>query len=109
MGETKWTPGPWVVSGVRGRMGSTPILAVYSEAPGPMQDKTHALVLYGDGSAPQHIQAHADARLIASAPDLYEALKDVLRIARAASTGVTGNIARIAKAEAALAKARGEP
>ena len=53
-------------------------------------------------------ETEANARLIAAAPELYAALKDVLRIARAASIGVTGNAARIAKAEAALAKARGE-
>lgn len=39
--------------------------------------------------------------------DLVAALRDMTRIARAASFGVTGNQPRITKAEAALAKAEG--
>lgn len=38
--------------------------------------------------------------------ELLEALADVLRIAKAASIGVTGNGPRIARAEAAIAQAR---
>lgn len=36
-------------------------------------------------------------------PELLATLKDVLRIAKAASIGVTGNAARIQRAEAAIA------
>lgn len=73
----EWTPGPWAVSGVRTKLGGEPVLTVYSEAPGPMQNKTHALVMYGDGSTTQHVQAHADARLIAAVPDQDAALNYV--------------------------------
>lgn len=52
-------------------------------------------------------EAAANARLIAAAPDLLEALKDVLRIAKAASIGVTGNAKRIERADAAIARATG--
>jgi hypothetical protein len=50
--------------------------------------------------------ARRDA-LRAAAPELYGALRDVLRIARAASGGVTGNQARLARAERAIAAAEG--
>jgi hypothetical protein len=46
-----------------------------------------------------------DARLISAAPELLDALKDVLRIARAASIGITGNQPRIERAQAAIKKA----
>ncbi|MDE1907619.1 MAG: hypothetical protein KGH75_14330, partial [Rhodospirillales bacterium] len=53
-------------------------------------------------------QSRINARLIASAPELLDALRDVLRIAKAASIGVTGNAPRIARAKAAISKATGE-
>ncbi len=49
-----------------------------------------------------------NALLFAAATDLLEALVDVLRIAKAASIGVSGNAKRIARAEAAIAKANGD-
>jgi hypothetical protein len=42
-----------------------------------------------------------------SAPELLAALKDILRIARAASIGVSGHSQRFQCAEAAIAKAEG--
>ena len=51
--------------------------------------------------------AEANARLIAAAPELLAALKDVLRIAQAASVGVPGNSPRLDRARAAIAKAEG--
>ena len=66
------TPGPWQVSGVRTKIGGEPVLNV-----GP--DGTYiAMVLYGDGSMEQHRTAHADANLVAAAPDLLEALEFAL-------------------------------
>lgn len=52
-------------------------------------------------------ESAANAHLIEAAPDLLSTLKDVLRIARAASVGITGNRKRIAAAEAAIANASG--
>lgn len=49
----------------------------------------------------------ANAHLIAAAPELLEALKDILRIARAANLGISGHAPRFAKAQAAIAKAEG--
>lgn len=59
------------------------------------------------GSPDQFAEANANARLISSSPDLLEALKDMTRIARAASIGVTGNEKRISKALKSIAKAEG--
>ena len=39
--------------------------------------------------------------------ELLDALRDVLRIAKAASIGIAGNAPRIARAEAAIAKSTG--
>ena len=52
-------------------------------------------------------ETRANARLIAAAPELLAALKDVLRIAQAASVGVPGNSPRLDRARAAIAKAEG--
>lgn len=54
-----------------------------------------------------HTPREANARLIAAAPELLEALRDVLRIARAASVGISGNQPRLDRASAAIAKAEG--
>lgn len=47
------------------------------------------------------------AELVGVAEGLLEALRDVLRIATAASIGVTGNQPRIARARAAIATVEG--
>ena len=46
-----------------------------------------------------------DAIKNAQIDELVAALRDILRIAKAASIGVSGNAPRIARAEAAIAKA----
>lgn len=57
---------------------------------------------------------HADARLIAAAPDLLEALADVMGILGRAESNASGNPEfdyigpRVAAARAAIAKARGQ-
>jgi hypothetical protein len=50
-----------------------------------------------------HDHAEADAHLVAAAPDLLEALEDILRIYDRG-----GGIGHIHRARAAIAKARGE-
>lgn len=65
------TPGPWQVSGIRTRLGGEPVLTVGPDGYGI------ALVLYGNGSTEQHRAAHADARLIAAAPELLGELRRV--------------------------------
>ena len=57
-----------------------------------------------------HEQARADARLIAAAPDMYEALRGLLEIVRGDHSPVyrfDGKCPRVVAAEAALEKAGG--
>lgn len=61
------------------------------------------------GSSPRAMETiEANARLIAAAPDLLEALKEIERICGGASN-FTGESVIAAKARAALAKAEGQP
>lgn len=87
------TPGPWSVSGVRTRASVVPVLQIS----GP-DDKVYAWVLYSDLTMKDHITSHADARLIAAAPDMLAALKLVR------DWCPPGAIARV---DAAIAKAIG--
>ncbi len=85
MNETKWTPGPWRF-GVR-------------------RDDSMWLSL-GDPKAGPHYQGDLvaspdDARLIVAAPDLLEALEEVVRLSDRKHNAWD-------KAHAAMAKARGE-
>jgi hypothetical protein len=66
----KHTPGPWSVSGVRTRLDGHPVLQIY----GP-DDKVYACVFYSDRLPGEHATSHADARLIAAAPEMLAALK----------------------------------
>lgn len=91
--ETKHTPGPWKVSSY-----GTPHLKVFAN------DGAHvASVNYGD--VDMNTQA-ANARLIAAAPELLEALSAMVH----AYTSTDGNAqcAALAKAEAAFRKAQGK-
>lgn len=65
------TPGPWQVSGIRERMAGEQWLTV-----GPDNYKI-AYVIYSDKTPADHVQSHADARLIAAAPDMLAALEDI--------------------------------
>lgn len=99
MSETKWTPGPWSVNWAR----------------------TGAEIFAHDGKWLMTMerppsQIHANAHLIAAAPELYEALEAMLAgwryamtfIARQCDLDGVGWKNAENKAEAALAKARGE-
>lgn len=107
--KTKWTPGNWLAAAKPSSIVGWPVVS-------SPQGRVVASVSF-QKIKPPHIseeemaryraECEANARLIAAAPQMYAALKDVLRIARAASIGITGNAKRIAAAEAALAKAEG--
>lgn len=93
----KFTPGPWFVSGsmtryVEARIGGGTIQEVAACGP------TDADGGYGE-------QQHANARLIAAAPDLLEALEHLVN-----HIDVTGSLSILStgKARAAIAKARGQ-
>lgn len=69
---SKHTPGPWTMSGGRSRITDTKTTFHFV---GP--DKIWiAAVPYSDKTTEEHLASLADARLIAAAPDLYEALKE---------------------------------
>ncbi len=66
-----FTPGPWYVSGVRRRIGAERFVSVVSEA----TQKIVVDVVYSDMTPKLHAESYADAKLIAAAPAMYEALE----------------------------------
>lgn len=105
-GEVKWTPGPWSADGPDGQdihgarvNGNAEYLAlVFGNA-------------YDDNKLVMTDETRANARLIAAAPELYEALRDFFENPDFICT-VGGNPIRVqamlARATLALRKARGE-
>jgi len=90
MNETKWTPGKWFVESD----GTTVTMAHHCVIVAPAPD-----------GAPQS-EMKANARLIASAPDLLAALE---RLTDAAMTRDRGNVEdALITARAAIASAKGE-
>ena len=79
------TPRPWYVSGIRTKTHGEPVLQIVGA-----DEKCNTLVLYGDGSAKDHIAAHADARLIVAAVNAYHepSDEDVERVARAIAKSI---------------------
>ena len=120
MSPSKHTPGPWAVETVRTSCG-----VCHKVGPWPHEwrsGKTTSACIYDDYPSPPEgtDTMLANARLIAAAPDLLEALKDTLGTLRSASRALTDanklvlggkqwgerDIARI---EAVIAKAEGQP
>jgi hypothetical protein len=82
--ETKWTHGPWT---------AVPFTS----------DPQHSSVMTSSGEGVAEVfDSPANARLIAAAPELYEALDTFMRL------GTMDDQSAIDAARAALAKARGE-
>lgn len=99
MTEKKFTPGPWSPHGTGLARSGKPEFEIHWSK-------------YGECVA-EIVHGEADARLIAAAPELYEALEWAMRFVeqvRAESPAPKGGGEDIAyrKAQAALAKARGE-
>lgn len=92
MTERKWTPGPWVER----EKGVHPHPYVCGEYKEYEFGLDRPVVCYLVGC-----RTEANAHLIAAAPDLYEALEEIIKV-----HGEAGPVS--AKAIAALAKARGE-
>jgi CTP:molybdopterin cytidylyltransferase MocA len=101
MSETKWTPGPWFVvnCGTKDEpMMSVKAARIAGESP------RHEVAICATGDSPQAME-NANARLIAAAPDLYEALKAIVGIAGNSFIQTRHGGQVIAAARAALAKA----
>lgn len=103
MSAPQFTPGPWQRSGVRNKLGEHDCLAVGPDG--------FSIAFLPIGARPgEQAGAIADARLIAAAPELYEALETLTIFAaetiRRLKLKDTNGI--VAAADSALAKARGE-
>jgi len=97
--DAKYTPGPWTWAedyrGLYGLEPNNPVLEYYAYEG-----------LWFDGSTPNQ---EANARLIAAAPDLLEALRDMVAVATADNWDrmSTGRQIVLESARAAIAKAEG--
>ena len=90
--DTKFTPGPWEVSGKVAKLGPDNYLTVIAP------DRWVAHVL--DGCE----KSEEDARLIAAAPDLHDSIRDLLAYLDGDISGPAQRDGIIAEARAALAK-----
>jgi len=95
MTKPNWTPGPWKIGSRYTENG------VYDKA-GNLIANTHSSHRNFDREN-QIAEQNANAHLIAAAPDMYEALEDII-----GDTEFGCHRASYIKARAALAKARGE-
>lgn len=91
-GKTSWTPGPWEYG--EDRRGRKRVFAGSREI-------VRALTAHGTRRIPA-AEREANARLIAAAPDLYEALAELVEVAG----GGKGFFDKVDRARAALSRAR---
>lgn len=118
MSDNKHTPGPWEYAPSTDAHGPY-VSGPYGDVADcyTMTNPNHAAVVNGGDSQPHHFcgeEADANARLIASAPELLEALEAMINnYVALANSGDCGNWdpeeePQIIAARAAIAKARGE-
>jgi hypothetical protein len=93
MSETKFTPGPWIKRG-KGTIETNGGAEVASVMDGQMLDRV------------DRETQEANANLIAAAPELYEAIKELLYALQDDENWRTSGVYE--DAESALAKARGD-
>jgi hypothetical protein len=101
----KHTPGPWEVTHLRHG------IVVRTESPNKTKYGASRYAAIGgfDRSDPDQLsEALANARLIAAAPDLLEALSRLIEIEDGPGMAVIGWEGAMERAYAAIAKARGE-
>lgn len=102
MSDDMFTPGPWIAKKGAGWFVSRPNARI-ALAVGMRPDTS--LVT---GENDHESESRANANLIASAPDLYEALKSCLNFMENTESELGFNLESADQARAALAKARGE-
>jgi hypothetical protein len=107
MGSAKHTPGPWSVSGAHRRGYEAEVIVERNPDP-----KAHSAITVCDVPNPTNLliddaTAQANARLIAAAPELLEALGDLMRDAKACDHTANPMVCRWCFARAAIAKAEG--
>lgn len=98
MAETKHTPGPWVLWSEEGQTKSGAYRNSVCKSDG-LEDPNH--VCLADVTHPDEETSHWNALLIAAAPELLEALKELL--AHASFVGIASHYEQMARA--AIAKA----
>lgn len=108
-----WTPGPWALETVSTSAGSCHKIGPF---PGGVVRPDNYACVYADGirlgideSLPRAVELRANARLIAAAPALFEALSEMLELRKATQDGrVTEkhelDIVRDARAALAIAQ-----
>lgn len=109
--ETKWTPGPWFLS----KKGNISNMVVATTGKWEFGDYSECICLFQSALGPglhklkeEEENAKANAHLIAAAPELHEALEDILKLHYCdVFTAGTWESA-MEKSRAVLAKARGE-
>jgi hypothetical protein len=110
--DTKHTPGPWIVSGARRRGYEAEVIVETNPNPKAMSAITICDVPNPTNLVVDDATAQANARLIAAAPDLLEALKHAYALMQALEgsmwlTKVPGVTEAFAQYSAAIAKAEG--
>lgn len=93
------TAGPWSVSGVRSKLDGQPYLFVLRP-----DGRSVAAIPYSARTNQDHVASHADARLIAAAPDMLVALKAIIEWYSPTPAGEDWSDCMI-QAAAAIAKA----
>ena len=102
---SKHTPGPWSVSGIRTHADpDEKYLQIIADD--GKKSGTFAYVCWSDRTNEDFIASHADARLIAAAPEMLAALKEVFggMVAEIGQRGVDVNFPLL---RAAIEKAEG--
>lgn len=110
MSKPKYTPGPWVVEQLGHYHKQLSVHQV-----GRTDSARHVCTIYGEKGAVGHFKEMserqlADARLIAAAPELLEALSRVVQLARLQCANPSCDCVQcrlVAEAHAAIAKAEG--
>ena len=113
---SKHTPGPWIINYAGGLEAGEGVIPHHANSIGPHGAGNVCHVYYGDyptgtpiADYPQAIEENiANARLIAAAPDLLEALERLLPNVEYLADGRAEVIAQIKDATAAITKAKGE-
>ncbi len=103
---SKWTPGPWSVGS-----SDLPVsrMSIHCKGHKDSCHSTVALMVSRGVIGISHDEEFANARLIAAAPDLLEALKDCVAVMDRELAGLKVIQPELSAARAAIAKATGEP
>lgn len=111
-GETKWTPGPWYIFGKDEEAEDWEVIEI---AKGDCPSPEFKSIVWVRGTSPTEEclsseitdEDQANAHLIAAAPELAEAMHNMIALARPLFRD-DAQLLALSLAESALAKARGE-